>query len=353
MRILRIILPGVTIIAFLTVMARVSADNALAAIAAIPMPIMPVESTATIADVTESELEGDAIMAPPAVEPFVPNDPYVDRQWALSHIQIGELWQTTTSGSEILVAVLDTGIDKSHEDLIGKVAGEANFTSSPVVGDIHGHGTHIAGIIAAYSDNGLGVAGIAPQSQLLNVKVAGDNGRCQAAAIAQGIIWAVDNGAVVINVSIEIRGPSAELEEAVNYAWEHGALVIAAAGNEGSQTPVYPAFYEHVIAVAAIGQDDTLALLSNYGDFFYMDSPGFDIYSTLPGNEYGYKTGTSFATAYVSGLAAILFDTLTDANGNGYLNDEVRAALENGCQPVDDFGLGYGRIDAASIADSC
>ncbi len=348
-KILRIILPGVIVIALLTVMVRVAGDNAMAAIAAVPIPVMPAAKTAPASvDLAEAELEGNAIIAPS--ESFVPNDPYVDRQWALSHIQIGELWRTTTSGSGVLVAVLDTGIDKSHEDLNGKVVAEANFTDSPVVGDVHGHGTHIAGIIAAYGDNGLGVVGVAPQSQLLNVKVADDDGRCGASAVAQGIIWAVDNGAVVINASIEIRGPSAGLEAAVNYAWNNGAIVIAAAGNEGSQTPVYPAHYEHVIAVAAIEQDDTLALLSNYGEWVDMAAPGFDIYSTLPDNEYGYKTGTSFATAYVSGLAAILFDTLADANGNGYLNDEVRAALENGCQQVNGFEVGYGLIDAAIVA---
>jgi thermitase len=352
MKILRIILPGVLVIALLAVMVRVSADNAVAAITAIPMPVMPAESAAPAdVNVAEAELEGDEMIVP--FVPFIPNDPYMDRQWALNHIQIGELWQTTTSGSGILVAVLDTGIDKSHEDLNGKVVGEANFTRSSTVADIHGHGTHIAGIIAAYSDNGLGIVGVAPQSQLLNVKVAGDDGQCEASAVARGIIWAVDNGAVVINVSIEIRGNSAELERAVNYAWNNGAMVIAAAGNGGNQTPVYPAYYEHAISVAATDQDDGLALLSNYGEWVDVAAPGFEIYSTLPGNEYGYKTGTSFATAYVSGLAAILFDTLTDGNGNGYLNDEVQAALENSCQQVNGFEVGYGLIDAATIADGC
>jgi subtilisin family serine protease len=212
-KILRIIIPGVVIIAFLAVMVRVAGDNAMAAYAAVPIPVMPAQNAAAASvDVAEVELEGNAVIAP--VEPFVPNDPYLDRQWALTHIQIGELWRTTTSGSGILVAVLDTGIDKSHEDLIGKVVAEVNFTDSPVAGDVYGHGTHIAGIIAAYSDNGLGVVGVAPQSLLLNVKVAEDDGRCETSAVARGIIWAVDNGAVVINISIEIREPSAELVKA-------------------------------------------------------------------------------------------------------------------------------------------
>jgi thermitase len=351
MKILRIIIPGIIVIAFLAVMARVASDNALADITVLPAPVMLAQDTAPAdADVAEAGIEGVVLTAP--IEPFVPNDPYMDRQWALGHIQISQLWQTTTGGEGVLVAVLDTGIDKSHEDLHGKVVGETNFSDSPVVGDLYGHGTHIAGIIAAIADNGLGIIGVAPQSQLLNVKVADDDGRCWPSAVAQGIIWAVDNGAVVINVSIEIRQPSAALEKAVNYAWEHGAIVIAAAGNEGDQTPVYPAYYENVIAVAATGPDDTLALLSNYGVWVDMAAPGDEIYSTLPGNEYGYKTGTSFATAYVSGLAAILFDSLTDTNGNGYLNDEVAAALENGCQPVSGLEVGYGLIDAANLVNS-
>lgn len=350
MKALRYIAP-IVIIGLIIASVVTGGNNAVTA-STVHILMVPAEPTAaTSVDVAEQEPEGDA--ATLLSEVVAPNDPYMDRQWALTNIQIGELWRITTGGSEIVVAVLDTGIDKSHEDLNGKVVAEANFTSSPIAGDVYGHGTHVAGIIAAYSDNGLGVVGVAPQSQLLNVKVADDDGRCEASAVAQGIIWAVDNGAVVINVSIELRGPSAELEAAVNYAWNNGAIVIAAAGNEGSQMPVYPAYYEHAIAVAATEQDDTRALLSNYGGWVDVAAPGFDIYSTLPGNEYGYKTGTSFATAYVSGLAAILFDTLTDANGNGYLNDEVRAALENSCHQANGFEVGYGCIDAASIAGSC
>ena len=259
-----------------------------------------------------------------------------------------KLWQITTGNSEILVAVLDTGIDQNHEDLKGKVVAEVNFTDSPTPNDIYGHGTHIAGIIAANSNNGVGIVGMAPESQLMNVKVANDKGRCQASAVARGIIWAVNNGANVINISVELEEPSPELESAVNYAWSQGVVIVTAAGNEGSQSPVYPACYENCIAVAATRQDDTLAPLSNYGDWVDVAAPGFNIYSTLPDNGYGYKSGTSFASAYVSGLAALLFSVVTDTNGDGRLNDEVRAAIEDGCQQASMNSVGCGRIDAAT-----
>ena len=281
-------------------------------------------------------------------EALVLNDPYVEEQWALSQIQMSKLWQITTGNSEILVAVLDTGIDQNHEDLKGKVAVEVNFTDSLTPGDVYGHGTHIAGIIAASGDNGIGIVGMAPDSQLINVKIADDKGRCQASAVAGGITWAVNNGANVINISVELEKPSLELESAVNYAWSQGVVIITAAGNEGSQSPVYPACYENCIAVAATRQDDTLAPLSNYGDWVDVAAPGFNIYSTVPDNSYGYKSGTSFASAYVSGLAALLFSVVTDTNGDGRLNDEVRAAIEDGCQQASMNSVGCGRIDAAT-----
>ena len=291
----------------------------------------------------------------PAIESRLPisNDPYLEEQWALSQIQMVELWQVTTGSPEILVAVLDTGIDQSHEDLEGRVVAEVNFADSPTPSDTHGHGTHIAGIIAANGDNGIGIAGVAPRCRLINVKVSDDKGRCQASTVAEGIVWATDNGASVINISIELGEPALELEEAVNYAWSRGVVIIVAAGNDGSESPTYPAYYENCIAVAATRQNDALAPLSNHGDWVDVAAPGFNIYSTLPQNSYGYKTGTSFATAYVSGLAALLFDLVTDTNGDGRLNDEVREAIEAGCLEIGLNGVGEGRIDAAgSLAEA-
>ena len=281
-------------------------------------------------------------------QPLVLTDQFVSKQWALTSIQISSLWQITTGSQDIVVAILDTGIDKNHEDLGGQIKAEVNFTDAPTPDDIYGHGTHIAGIIAA-KNNSIGIVGLAPGCRLLNVKVADDRGRCQVSDLVEGIIWAVDNGANVINISIEIKESSQDLEEAINYAWNHGAVVIAAAGNNGSQSPVYPASYENCIAVAAFKENNSLAPLSNRGDWINLAAPGFQIYSTLPGSNYGFETGTSFAAAHVSGIAALLFTKVTDTNGNGHLNDEVLAMIETGCQETGISGVGRGYIDAAKV----
>lgn len=186
---------------------------------------------------------------------------------------------------------------------------------------------------------------------MLNVKVADDSGKCLLTNLAAGIIWAVDNGASVINISIELKEYTPVLKEAVDYAWSKGALVIAAAGNDGNSLAVYPAAFDKCIAVTALQEDDSLAPLANHGDWVDVAAPGMDIYSTLPGDQYGYKHGTSFATAYVSGLAALLFSLATDTNGDGHLNDEVLRSIEDGCNALDTAGTGHGIINVSgSIA---
>ena len=275
---------------------------------------------------------------------------YSATQWALERIHALPADWSDVPGSPVLVAVLDTGIDRDHEDLAGRVAAEIVFAgSSP--DDLYGHGTPIAGIIAADAANGLGVVGLAPASRLLNVKVADDDDRCRLSALAEGIIWAVDHGALVINISIEMKDASPILEDAVDYAWDRGALVIAAAGNDGCTVPVYPAACVNSLAVTAVQESGALAPLANYGDWVDCAAPGLQIYAALPGDGYGYKHGTSFATAYVSGLAALLFSMASDTNGNGFLNDEVLRAIESGCDGIPPDGTGHGMINVpASIA---
>jgi thermitase len=282
----------------------------------------------------------------------VSNDTDLLEQWALARIRALPLTAAPGNRSPVLVAVLDTGIDKDHEDLSGRVVAEINLSESGSADDAYGHGTSIAGIIAADAENGLGIMGLAPGSRLYNIKVAGDDGRCQISKLIDGIIWAVDHGASVINISIEFKESVPGLEDAVDYAWENGAIVIAAAGNDGDSRPVYPAAYENCLAVTALQESGALAPLANYGDWVDVAAPGMDIYTTLPGSTYGYKDGTSFATAYVSGLAALLFSQAVDTSGNGYLNDEVRRAIEDGCDVIDITGAGRGCIDVAvSLAE--
>jgi thermitase len=286
----------------------------------------------------DAELPGDANALTNAgvIEmPQSPGDYHLDERWGLNRLETPLAWQITRGDDSVIVAVLDTGISKDNHVLADIVVAEVNLTDSPTCDDLYGHGTHVAGTIAA----------IAPGCQLLNVKVADDRGRSEASVVARGIVWAVDHGAHVINISLSMRA-SSNLEEAVDYAWSHGAIIIAAAGNQGVPDPVYPAYYDNCLAVAGSNNSDSLALLSNYGEWVDVAAPGFNIYSEMPRNQYGYKTGTSAAAAHVSGVAALGFSIAQDSSGNGAVNDEVRWAIENSCSPIVGDGVANGLVNA-------
>ena len=293
-----------------------------------PAPVLAAETPGVQPSTQSVPVEDTAASVGSKVDALpsnIPNDSYFNKQWALQKMQG---WQTKSGGSEVLIAVLDTGIDQQHEDLAGKVVESVNFTKSATASDALGHGTHIAGIIAATANNGIGIAGFAPNARLLNVKIADDNGMVWASTVAKGIIWAVDNGAKIINMSLAIPAATPALEEAVNYAWSRGVVIIAAAGNTGSSVPTYPASCPNVIAVAATDINGSLWERSNHGDWVSAYAPGAEIYSALPGNSYGYKSGTSMATAYVTAVAALTLSTVTDADGDGLVNDEVTEILK-------------------------
>jgi thermitase len=263
------------------------------------------------------------------------DDGYLADRWGIGKIEAPRAWEITSGDQSVIVAVLDTGIDKDNQDLGDRVVAEVNLSSCPTSDDLYGHGTHMAGTIAA----------VAPGCRLMNVKVADDTGKCEPSLVAAGIIWAVDHGAKIINLSLAM-GESADLEEAVNYAWNRGAILVAAAGNKGTSKPSYPAYYENCLAVAGTNENDSLALLSSYGDWVDVAAPGFNIYSELPGDQYGYKTGTSSAGAHVSGVAALVLSITEDTSGNGLLNDEVRWAIESSCTAIAVDGVGEGLVDA-------
>jgi subtilisin family serine protease len=276
-----------------------------------------------------------------------PDDTYFTNQWGLIKVGAPQAWDVTTGNASINIAILDTGVDPDHPDLADKIISNINFSSSNTTDDVRSHGTHVAGIAAASTNNGVGVAGLGYDSSIMNVKVLGDDGTGSYSSVANGIIWAADNGAQIINLSLGGGESSQVMEDAVNYAWSKGVVVVAAAGNNGNDLPFYPAYYANCIAVAATYADDARASFSNYGDWVDVAAPGYSILSTYKNNNYMFMSGTSMATPFVAGLAALLFTTVSDTNGDGELNDEVRSRIEATCDDIGVSGIGSGRINAA------
>lgn len=293
---------------------------------------------------------------------LVPNDEKFALQWALNNtgqtggkpdadIDAPEGWILQTGKSSVRIAIVDTGISSIHEDLAGKVGGGYNaINGSANAEDDNGHGTHVAGIAAAQSNNAKGVAGVSWGSTLVPVKVLDGSGSGTYSDVAEGITWAADNGANVINMSLGGSFSSSTLESAVNYAWNRGVLLACAAGNSGNPNPQYPGYYTNCIAVGATDSRDEKPRWSTYGSWVDVAAPGAGILSTYPGNSYVSLSGTSMATPHVAGLAGLLFSVpLADTNGNGRSNDEVRARIETTCDktpvPRKKTYWTYGRIN--------
>ena len=285
-----------------------------------------------------------------------PNDPYYGNQWALEKIEAPGAWGFST-GQDVLIAIVDSGTDLDHPDLASEVRTDIDWdyvNNDDVADDDHGHGTHVSGIAAAATDNGVGVAGLGWGATILPLKILNASGVGYDDDLAEAIRDAADNGADVINMSLGAAGDCPIIiQEAVNYAYARGVVLVAAAGNHGGTVPnveLFPANCEHVLGVAATGQDDDVAWYSNYGDHVSVAAPGSSIYNTLMGGEYGNKQGTSMATPHVAGLAALLL-----AHYPTYTPDQIASAILDN---ADDLGTpgwdehyGCGRINAhASLA---
>jgi hypothetical protein len=281
---------------------------------------------------------------------FLPNDPYVlaGDEWHLLPIQAAQAWNITTGLTNTIVAVLDSGINDAHPDLEGQVLPGYDFvntTNDPA--DDFGHGTAVSGTIVAAGNNALGVAGVAYAARVLPVKVMDSYGFASYSCIAQGIKYAVDQHARVINISIVGSSPSSTLQDAINYAWSNNVVVVAAAGNNANNVPQYPAACDHVLGVSATEPDDSLASFSSYGSFVTLSAPGDNIWTTQNdvNSPYGTWRGTSFASPLVAGVAALV------ASENPSLsNTQIVSILE---QSADDLGpagydvaFGYGRVNA-------
>lgn len=273
---------------------------------------------------------------------FTPNDPNLGQQWAWATIDAFSAWDVTQGSASTIIAVVDTGVQRTHPDLAAKIVAGYDFVSGDTAPDDgNGHGTHVAGTAAAVTDNGTGGAGTCPACSIMPVRVLDNNGSGTLANVANGITWAADNGADVINLSLGATTGSPTLESAINYAWNHGVFLACAAGNNGNSGANYPAYYANCFAVASTNSSDARSSFSNYGSWVEIAAPGEGIYSTWLNDGYNTISGTSMATPHVAGLAGLLAS-------QGLSNAQIRDRL---CDTADDIsGTGTywtcGRINA-------
>jgi thermitase len=269
---------------------------------------------------------------------------YMKYQWNLRKINTETAWQANQS-NEVIVGVVDTGVDLSHPDLQGHLADGLNIVSpgaSPQ--DDVGHGTHVAGVIAALTNNQMGVAGMTYGGRVMPVKALDSTGAGSTYSVSQGIIWATDHGAKVINMSLGNYADSNFLKDAIKYAFDHDVVLVAASGNDNTDKPSYPAYYPEVFAVAATDANNGHAPFSNYGDYVDGAAPGVSIASTYMDHQYAALSGTSMASPHVAALAALI-RSINPALRNTEVMDIMRKSARDIGAPGPDYNFGYGLID--------
>jgi len=315
-----------------------------------------------------------------ASSPVLPSDTYFDDQYGLHNvgqnfycipflgdelcfytstadadIDAPEAWAMSTGSPSVIVAVIDSGIDYTHPDLAANYVGGYNFIDdNPDPMDVHGHGTHVSGTIAAALDNPTGapaasegVVGVAPNVKLLVYKVCHQDGTCDDFAIEQAIARAITDGAKVINMSLGETALSQSLNAAVQDAWQQGLVVVAGSGNNGSTELFYPAAFDNVISVGAFDEDHRRASFSNYGNWVDMSAPGNAIISTYPlaacgglattpGDTgcYNFLSGTSMATPHVAGAAALVWSRADVASNSQVVQILLESANPQGVDAV-------------------
>ncbi len=282
----------------------------------------------------------------------VPNDEFFKPyQWNLSQIEIGNGW-SLAGGEDVTIAILDTGVDPSHLDLKGKLLKGYNaFDDSDDYSDSHGHGTHVAGIAAALTNNVTGIAGVSWKSNILPVKVLNEAGEGSSFEVAKGIYWAVDHGADVINMSLGDYNDSDALHDAIKYAYKNDVVIVTASGNDNVEDPMYPAQYEESFTVAAVDDARNRAFFSNYGKHVDITAPGENIPSLFPDNNYIVMSGTSMASPHVAGLAGLIRSLRPDLSNKQVYEVMRSTAKDLGTKGHDPY-YGFGEIDVAAALKS-
>jgi len=277
---------------------------------------------------------------------YIPNDPYWNQQWAPLKIGADRAWDKQVGNGSILVAVIDTGIDWNHPDLVANYVplgyDWVNNDADPM--DDHGHGTHCAGIIAATFNNTIGVAGLA-QVQIMAEKGLNQFGIGYDDDLANAIVHAVDQGANILSNSWGDYEYSALIHDAMKYAYEKGVLIVAAAGNSATNIKVFPAAHDEVIAVTATNQSNAPAWFTTFGNWVELAAPGVHIYSTAYDDNYKYMSGTSMACPHVSGVAALAWSQFPNATLD-WIRYWLRYTADDLGDPGFDIYYGYGRINA-------
>jgi subtilisin family serine protease len=279
---------------------------------------------------------------------LAPNDPSYPNQWHLARIATPGAWDITTGSSGVIIAVLDTGIDTQHPDLPNTVPGKNFIDGSNNVYDNgvnSGHGTAVAGTAAATGNNGIGVSGVSWKNSIMPLVVIDTSAYSPYSVIAAAINYAADHGAKVINMSLAGSSYSSTLQNAVNYAWNKGAVIVAAAANNASSTPMYPAALDNVLAVSATDNYDKPASFTNFGNWIDVAAPGVSIRTTMLGGGYGNWNGTSFATPQVAGLAALIFSANPKLTNVQVVDIIKKNADDLGSAGFDPY-YGSGRINA-------
>jgi thermitase len=279
------------------------------------------------------------------VQELIPNDPlyFSDFSWSLARVAAPDAWSTTTGSSNVTIAILDTGVDGTHEDLISQmVPGWNIYNNNSDTHDVHGHGTAIAGTAAASGNNGVGVASVCWGCRIMPVRISDNYGLATYSDIASGLVWAADHGARVANISYNVTD-SSTVSRSASYFQKKSGVVTVASGNSGifDSTSDNP----YVLTVGATDSTDTIYSWSNTGNNLDLVAPGF-VYTTMVGGGYTVAQGTSAAAPLVAGAAGLLFSLYPSLTPT-QVQDILRQSADDLGTPGWDLSYGYGRVNLA------